>query len=121
MFEQAVYAGRNHTSILAAALTAIALLPAQARADDVAHVALGSSIEALVTGPDGGAWFNIRRLNSGAVGRASVDGRFRTASSGDRLYGGTLGPDGAAWFVSGIEKLARVDPAGSLTTTGRLR
>ncbi len=82
MLEQAVYAGRNHTTILAVALIALALLPASASAGDVAHVSLGSEIESLVAGPDGGAWVGIERPNGHAIGRASPAGRGRRRPRG---------------------------------------
>src|SRR5689334_13873802 len=114
MFEQAVYAGRNHAFSLAVALTLLASAPAQAA--DVTHVALGSSIDALVAGPDGGAWVRIVRPHRVALGRAFADGRFVTARS-DALpgLGSALGPDGAAWFPSGITTYARMDGAGSVS------
>jgi hypothetical protein len=58
MLEQAVYAGRNHAVSLAAAVASVAglgLFAPAARAGGVTRVALGSSIEVLVMGADGGA------------------------------------------------------------------
>src|SRR4051794_7694045 len=57
MLEQAVYAGRNHTSSLAVALTLLASAPAQAA--DVVRLPLGEQIRELVVAPTGGAWIGI--------------------------------------------------------------
>ena len=77
MFEQAVYAGRNHTAILAVAAALAGSAPAHA-ASDVARVPLGSRIRSLVAGPDGGAWIGIQHRSRGAIGRAGADGSFRS-------------------------------------------
>src|SRR3954468_22682241 len=103
----------------AAGLVVFALLSAPARADDVARVALPGSISSLVAGPDGGAWVGIQRAHDWAVGRANADGSFRTTAMRDFISGGTLGPDGAAYFVSAGSKLARVDTAGAVTLSSR--
>src|SRR3954452_18758672 len=101
MLEQAVYAGRNHAFSLAAALTVLASVPAQAA--DVTHVRLGSAIDALIAGPDGGAWVRITRPHRVVLGRAFPDGRFVTASSEAFAdSGNALGPDGQAWFKAGL-------------------
>src|SRR3954467_5382970 len=118
MFEQAVYAGRNHTFSLAAALTL--LLSAPAHAADVVHVNLGSTIETLVAGPDGGAWVRIERRDDAALGRASADGRFVSVAVDSLTQGGALGPDGQAWFTSGLRSLVRMDAAGRVTEVGSL-
>src|SRR3954451_17627942 len=99
----------------AAGLVVFALLSAPARADDVARVALPGSISSLVAGPDGGAWVGIQRATDWGVGRANADGTFRTTPIQDVITEGTLGPDGAAYFVASGSKLARVDTAGALT------
>src|SRR3954452_11736692 len=115
MFEKAVNAGRNHRSILAVALIVLAG-SSPARAADVTQVALGSRIDAVVAGPDGGAWINIRRQHGGAIGHADAQNRFRTAATPDTQYGAALGPDRAsAWFVDGIDGLTRADTAGEIT------
>jgi len=120
MFEQAVYAGRNHTVSLAVALIATALLAPAARADDVAQVRLGSSLQDLIAGPDGGAWVRIQRGTRASLGRAFPDGRFITAPVDDSVAdaGGALGPDGQAWFTSGLRQLVRMDPAGQVSIIG---
>src|SRR3954470_9469365 len=112
MFEQAVYAGRNHAFSLAVAVALLASAPAQAA--DVAHVSLGSTITTLVASPDGGAWVRIARgINRVSVGRAFPDGRFGTTSVSPLVLGpGALGPDGQAWFSAGIRTLDRVDAQG---------
>src|SRR3954451_5271381 len=114
MLEQAVYAGRNHIFSLAVALTLFASAPA--RAADVTHVRLGSRIDALVAGPDGGAWVRVARPHDVALGRAFPDGRFVSARS-DALkdLGSALGPDGQAWFSAGVRTFARMDTAGRVT------
>src|SRR3954451_20848468 len=114
MFEQAVYAGRNHAFSLAAALTLLTRAPAQAA--DVTHVRLGSSIDALIAGQDGGAWVRVTRAHDVALGRAFPDGRFLTVRSDAlRGLGSALGPDGQAWFPSGVHSFARMDTAGRVT------
>src|SRR5687768_7011262 len=120
MLEQAVYAGRNHTVSLAVALIAIALLAPPAAATDVTRVRLGSSLEDLIAGPDGGAWVRIQRGTRAALGRASPDGRFVTAAVDDSVddAGGALGPDGQAWFTSGLRQLVRMDAAGQVSIVG---
>src|SRR4051812_25546505 len=118
MFEQAVYAGRNHTFSLAVALAL--LLSAPARAADVARVNLGSKIDALVAGPEGGAWVRVKRRDDTALARASADGRFVSAAVDGLVDGGALGPDGQAWFRSGLRGLVRMDAAGRLTDVGPL-
>jgi streptogramin lyase len=117
VLEQAVYAGRNHTAILAVALATLAIFAGSARADDVAQVALGSEIESLVTGPDGGAWISIQRRSGHAIGRAGPAGGFRTTAVEDNLSGGaTLGPDGQAWFSGFLGRLVRADAAGTISS-----
>src|SRR3954451_4006724 len=115
MLEQAVYAGRNHAFSLAAALTLLASAPAQAA--DVTHVRLGSAIDALIAGPDGGAWVRVARAHDVALGRAFPDGRFLSVRS-EALpnLGSALGPDREAWFPSGVHSFARMDAAGRVTT-----
>src|SRR4051812_41563428 len=111
MLEQAVYAGRNHAFSLAAVLALTFSAPAHAA--DVAHVRLGSTIKALVAAPDGGAWVRVERAHDGALGRAFADGRFATARVDDLLLGaGAVGPDGQAWFTSGLREFTRVDAGG---------
>src|SRR4051794_6355500 len=115
MLEQAVYAGRNHALSLAVGLTLLAGAPAQAA--DVTHVRLGSGIDALIAGPDGGAWVRITRSRGVALGRAFPDGRFVTMRSAALAGSGSaLGPDGQAWFGAGQRTFARMDAAGRVTT-----
>ena len=54
MLEQAVYAGRNHTSSLAVALLALCSTPAQAQ--EVAQLPYESYFEELIADADGSAW-----------------------------------------------------------------
>ncbi len=81
---------------------------------------LGSSLEDLIAGPDGGAWVRIQRGTRAALGRAFPDGRFVTAAVDDSVddAGGALGPDGQAWFTSGLRQLVRMDPAGQVSIIG---
>jgi streptogramin lyase len=119
VLEQAVYAGRNHTAILAVAFATLVGLAPAARADDVAQVGLGSEIESLVAGPDGGAWVAIERRAGHAIGRASAAGGFRTTAVEDNLNGtATLGPDGQAWFAAFLGRVLRADAAGNVTRLG---
>jgi streptogramin lyase len=87
-----------------------------AYAGDVTRVALGSSIEDLITGTDGGAWVNIFRPRHTAIGRATPDGRFVTARLDDVPVGTALGPDGQAWFRLDGSAFVRSDAAGTLST-----
>ena len=104
--------------ITVAVLGAVALLAAPAHARDVARVPLGSNIESLVAGPDGGAWVGISGPLRDSVGRALPGGGYRTSASEHRLAGGVaLGPDGQAWFTAS-DLLVRADGAGSLSLTG---
>ena len=120
MFEQAVYAGRNHTVSLAVALIVAAVLAPPAAATDVTRMRLGSSLEDLIAGPDGGAWVRIQRGTRAALGRVSPDGRFVTAAVDDSVddAGGALGPDGQAWFTSGLRQLVRMNAAGQVSIVG---
>ena len=112
MFEQAVYAGRNHT--VDSSRRRLRWPSARPRsASDVARVPLGSAIEALVAGPDGGAWIGIQHRSRGAIGRAGADGELPLhARRAPAPRDGTIGPDGQAWFSIAGERLARVDAAG---------
>jgi hypothetical protein len=96
VLEQAVYAGRNHTAILAVALATSAMLASPARADDVARVGLGNQIRSLLATADGGAAITIQRVGQTAIGRAGADGSFRTASANGLVGTGAIGPDGEA-------------------------
>ena len=119
MLEQAVYAGRNHKAILAVALATSAMFAPAARADDVAQVRLGSEIQSLVAGPDGGAWIAIKRRNDYAIGRAGPSGGLRTTAVEEGLNGtAALGPDGQAWFGEFLRGLVRVDANGTVTQLG---
>jgi streptogramin lyase len=119
MLKQAVYAGRNHTAILAVALASSVMLASPARADDVTQVSLGSEIESLVAGSDGGAWVGINRPSGYAIGRADAAGGFRTTAVEEGLSGAaSLGPDGQAWFGGFLRVLLRADAAGGVTRVG---
>jgi streptogramin lyase len=120
VLEQAVYAGRNHTAILAAALLWSAILASPVSAQQVAETRLGTTIESLVVGTDGGAWAGLRDPERDLVGRMSVDGSIRLEFALDRLSAATLGPDGQAWFINGPDRLARVDSALRFTYLGPL-
>ena len=63
----------------------------------------GSTIEQLVAGPDGGAWFSVSTLREdrNAIGRVTPDGRFTTTAVRGPVADGALGPDGQAWFRAG--------------------
>jgi streptogramin lyase len=115
MLKQAVYAGRNHTFSLAAALALAAGIAAPAQATDVAQVPLGSSLSTLLTSSDGGAWVRIERRSGSAIGRAGADGSFKVAAVdvplGDNA---AVGPDGQAWFSVG-GTIVRSDAADGLT------
>src|SRR3954451_16620242 len=91
MLEQAVYAGRNHTWILAAALTVLLSAPAHA---DAVRVAIDEDLGALVAAPDGGVWAGSAR----GVIRVRPDGRSTLTPA--KVGSGRLGPDGLAYFVA---------------------
>jgi len=118
VFEQAVYAGRNHKTILAVVFALTISTPAQA--SDVARIPLDSRIESLVAGPDGGAWVGVRRQGGGgsAIGRAGPDGSFRTMPTRFAPREATVGPDGQAWFITARDRLARADTAGNVSFVG---
>jgi len=61
-------------------LAALALA-APAQAGVVAEMKVGSSLDDLIVGPDGGAWVFLDRRGASAVGRAEPDGRFRTTAT----------------------------------------
>jgi streptogramin lyase len=100
---------------VAIAVAGLALFAAPARAADVTRVTLGSTIEDLVVGPDGGAWVEIYRPRGQAIGRALPGGGFRTSGSRYAATGSALGPDGQAWFKMGSRDYVRSDGAGGLT------
>ena len=77
----------------------------------------GSTIEQLVAGPDGGAWFSVSTLREdrNAIGRVTPDGRFTTTAVRGPVADGALGPDGQAWFRGGRRELIRSDAAGAVT------
>jgi streptogramin lyase len=112
MLEQAVYAGRNHTAILAAALALLFAAPAQAA--DVARVPLGQEIGELLAAPNGGAWVSIVRPGATDVGLATPDNAFRTFPIADlAIYErAALAPDGNAWFRA-AQGFVRVDSSGT--------
>src|SRR4051812_21224042 len=115
MLEQAVYAGRNHTFSLAAALAVAVGIAAPARAADVVQVPLGSSLSTLLPSADGGAWVRIERRSGSAIGRALPGGAFKVRAAGVPLSdNAAVGPDGQAWF-SGLRTVQRSDAAGALT------
>src|SRR4051794_33648841 len=100
-----------------AGVAALALAP-PAHAGMIAETKVGSFMDDLVVGPDGGAWVFIDRPGRDAVGRAGPDGSFRTAATGEYTLDGVLGPDGNAWFETGPAKFLRADAADTLTTAG---
>jgi virginiamycin B lyase len=117
MLEQAVYAGRNHALSLAAAVLALSMMAAPARAEDVARVALGESIDTFVVGADGGAWVAIQRADDVAIARIAPGAGLGGATPVTPPAGGraTLGPDGAAWFATANPgALVRADAAGAV-------
>jgi streptogramin lyase len=101
-----------------AVLAAAALFAPAAAANDVARVAVGSEIRALVAGPEGGAWIGIYRRSGAAIGRAGADGSFRTTGTDFVPRDATIGPDGQAWFIAGGDRLARADTAGGVSLLG---
>jgi streptogramin lyase len=108
------------------ALLAAALLAPPAHAEEVARVPLGSRIDSLVAGPDGGAWVVIAGPRGFSIGRATTEGRFLTALTGGLIEPGTIGPDGAAWFRACCSLthgfgFVRSDGAGALTRFGPYR
>jgi streptogramin lyase len=82
-------------------------------------VPLGASIDELVAGGDGGAWVGINPElvdQPPVVTRVGPDGSQKTVTAGRyRVFSGTLGADGNAWFNTGNEVL-RVDAAGGTST-----
>jgi streptogramin lyase len=95
-----------------------AALAAPAQAADVVRVPLGNAIGELVASPDGGAWVTIvDAQRDESIGRAQPDGTFRTVPAPSTLFGGILGPDGRAWFTSGLDVL-RVDTALAISPRG---
>jgi virginiamycin B lyase len=95
---------------------------APAHAGIVAEAELGSSLDDLVVGADGGAWVFITRPDVNAVGRMGLDGHFRTAATREPTQGafgpigGVLGPDGNAWFQTGPARFLRADGADTLAS-----
>jgi streptogramin lyase len=112
MLEQAVYARRNHTAILAVALFTLLNMPAQAA--DTVRVGLNSSIQQLVGSPDGGAWLHVHALERQRVMRITPQGAVRVTPV-DWVDRGALGPDGQAWFKSG-SGITRFDADGVMST-----
>lgn len=102
---------------LALTMAALVFAPA-AHAADVARAPLGWSINELVAGADGGAWVAMSQGDSAVVGHADAGGVFRTVKADGPLLGGTLGPDGQAWFHAGLDRIVRIDSAARLTTLG---
>jgi streptogramin lyase len=100
---------------LAGAAAAFALA-APAQAGIVGEAQLGSFMHSLVVGPDGGAWVTIERPGRGAVGRAGLDGSFRTTLSDEDGSPGVFGPDGKAWFRTGPATFLRADAGNALDT-----
>lgn len=105
-----------------ATLTCLAALAlaAPAQAGVVAEMKVGSSLDDLIVGPDGGAWVFLDRRGASAVGRAEPDGRFRTTATSEYSVDGTLGPDGTAWYEIGPAQFLRADAADTLSTGGDL-
>ena len=120
MLEQAVYARRNHTAILAWIFWL--LLSGSAQAADVLRLGLKSEISTLVTAPDGGAWVSVHSAERPRVVRVTPQNALRSLPLKGYDGHGTLGPDGRAWFESG-DGILRVDQAGAgdtLPVDGRL-
>ncbi|MDA0184445.1 hypothetical protein OJ997_29340 [Solirubrobacter phytolaccae] len=89
-------------------------LAAPAHAADSLRVGIKSSVNAVVPGPDGGAWVAVSAYPTSRVVRIAPDGRLRSTPL-DYLSlgnGGVFGPDGQAWFLGGTG-ITRVDAAGS--------
>lgn len=69
----------------------------------------------ITAGPDGALWFGL----SGAIGRMSTSGQFKTlplTQSGPHrgAYGITAGPDGAIWFAdAGTDSIGRMSLDGA--------
>ena len=64
MLEQAVYARRNHTAILAALI--LLMCSTSASAADVLRVGLRDDLHGLLVGTDGGAFAQVDRLDDAA-------------------------------------------------------
>ena len=114
MLEQAVYARRNHTAILAGVFTL--LLSGSAQATDTLRLGLKSQLRQVITGPDGGAWAGVYSYERSRVIRVTPQGALRSTpvdyfGADD---GGALGPDGQAWFADG-SGVTRIDAAGTKT------
>jgi streptogramin lyase len=105
----------SRASAIAAALVALAVSCAPAHASDVVRVKLGSSLQDLVVGTDGGAWVQIYGPKGVVVGRALPGGGFRTSGTGFGSTASAVGPDGQAWFRTGPGEYARSDAAGATT------
>lgn len=104
-------------TVAGAAALALTAAPA-AHAGVVAEAKLGSRLDDLVVGADGGAWVSIDRPGVNAIGRAQPDGRFRTAATSEFTLGGVVGPDGNAWFQVGGGRFLRADANDALVTIG---
>lgn len=96
----------------------VLVLAAPARAADVARVGLGSQIDELVAGSDGGAWVRITRGPRSVVGRAGPDGRFVTNAAPEPLRALAIGPDGLAWLIGERRAILRSDTGGNLERVG---
>jgi streptogramin lyase len=94
---------------------ALVSMGSPAQAQDVARVELGSTIDQLIAGPDGGAWVTARPGDGTMIGHASADGRYTTQPVHESLGTGAIGPDGSAWFPTGQRRLVRAAPDGTVS------
>src|SRR6478735_1687641 len=92
MLEQAVYARRNHTAILAGVFSL--LLCGSAQAADVLRLGLRSTLRQVVTGPDGGAWAGVYSYEHSRIIRVMPEGALRPTPVEFLGGDGGLGPDG---------------------------
>lgn len=113
MLEKAVYARRNHTAILAAAI--LLVCSTSASAADTLRVGLREEVHGLLVGADGGAFAQVTRPTGKThVARVLPDGRAVVSPGYTFLEGGTLAADGSAWFGgTRLWRAVRVDPAGT--------
>ena len=111
MLEQAVYARRNHTAILAGVFSL--LLCGSAPAADTLRLGLESTLRQVVPGPDGGAWAGVYAYERSRIIRVMPQGALRPTTV-EYFGDGGLGPDGQAWFVDG-RGVTRIDAAGAKT------
>ena len=77
----------------------------------------GSCPESVTAGPDGAVWFSL--MCRGTIGRLTTNGAFSEfrASGGipQTVYGLTVGPDRALWYVLGDGGIGRMTMDGAFT------